>query len=230
MLHELARPEVAEFAVVSDRLPCVKVAGKYEPIDKSARTTEQILELLVAAGGSRYVEDMATRPAAWTMRLDGVGSVGVQAVEREGRRAGAVHPREARVQRVAPGAAKGSSKPPARKSMAPGRKSIPAMRATQRPGKLSRPPAPARKTTRSSKAPPRIEEHDIPEALRHAAVLQPVTIRPALGPLGRDPRLRAAAVGAASDAHVVAERPVMLRIAGSSWRADRPSPTPRWSR
>ena len=37
MLQELARPGVTEFAVVSDRLPCVKVDGRYEPADDSAR-------------------------------------------------------------------------------------------------------------------------------------------------------------------------------------------------
>ena len=33
MLLELARPDVAELAVSSDRLPCVKVDGKYVPIE-----------------------------------------------------------------------------------------------------------------------------------------------------------------------------------------------------
>src|SRR5580704_18708064 len=85
MLRELARSDVAEFAVVSDRLPCVKVGAKYEPIDEAARSTDSILAMLVAVGGSRYVDELEGKPAAWTTRIDGVGAVAVQAVMREGR-------------------------------------------------------------------------------------------------------------------------------------------------
>ena len=58
MLRELARPDVAEFAVASDRLPCIKVGGKYEPVDDTRGRPRHILEMLVAAGGSRYVDDL----------------------------------------------------------------------------------------------------------------------------------------------------------------------------
>ncbi len=85
MLRELARAEVTEFAMVSDRLPCIKVAGKYEPIDDRARDSDAIIQMLVSSGGSRYIDDMETQPVAWTTRVDGLGSVGIQAVMRDGR-------------------------------------------------------------------------------------------------------------------------------------------------
>jgi twitching motility protein PilT len=85
MLRELARPDVVEFAVASDRLPCIKVGDKYEPIDDVPRSTDAILEMLVAAGGSRHIEDLEAKPAQWTMRLEGIGSLSVQAVMRSGR-------------------------------------------------------------------------------------------------------------------------------------------------
>jgi twitching motility protein PilT len=85
MLRELARQDVGEFAVVSDRLPCIKVGAKYEPIDDKARSTDAILEMLSSAGGSRYIDDLRARPATWTFRVEGVGNVAVQAVWREGR-------------------------------------------------------------------------------------------------------------------------------------------------
>jgi len=85
MLRELARPEVSEFAVASDRLPCVKIGDKYEPIDDVPRATDDILEMLVAAGGSRHVEDLETAPAQWTLRVDGIGTLAIQAVMRGGR-------------------------------------------------------------------------------------------------------------------------------------------------
>src|SRR5579859_6080633 len=85
MLRELARPEVVEFAMASDRLPCVKIGNKYEPVDNSARTTDAILSMLVAVGGSRYVESLVDQPAVWTARVEALGPVAVQAVMREGR-------------------------------------------------------------------------------------------------------------------------------------------------
>jgi twitching motility protein PilT len=85
MLQELARPGVTEFAVVSDRLPCVKVDGRYEPADDSARSTDAILAMLVSVGGSQHTAELSERPAAWTTRVEGLGSVAVQAVLREGR-------------------------------------------------------------------------------------------------------------------------------------------------
>jgi twitching motility protein PilT len=85
MLRELARTDVIEFAVASDRLPCVKVGNKYEPIDDAPRSTAAILELLAAWGGGPYVRDLENNPAHWTTRIDGVGSVGVQAVIVSGR-------------------------------------------------------------------------------------------------------------------------------------------------
>jgi twitching motility protein PilT len=84
MLRELVRPEVAELAVSSDRLPCVKVDGKYVPVDEKARSTEAIFEMLAATGGTRYLGDMENAPARWTTRVDGLGSVGVIAMTREG--------------------------------------------------------------------------------------------------------------------------------------------------
>jgi twitching motility protein PilT len=85
MLRELSRAEVAEFAVASDRLPCVKVGEVYEPVDDSTRSTDAILEMLVSAGGSRYIEELEAQPAQWTTRVDGLGAVAVTAIMRAGR-------------------------------------------------------------------------------------------------------------------------------------------------
>jgi hypothetical protein len=132
MLRELARADVGEFAMASDRLPCIKIGGKYEPVDEHARSTDAILEMLTSVGGSRYVEDLETKPAAWTMRLEGVGSVGVQAVMRDGRvqarfvliRKASVPPQAAQAKGTARPAARGKSIPPVKR---PSRKSIPAL-------------------------------------------------------------------------------------------------------
>ncbi len=85
MLRELARTEVIEFAVASERLPCVKIGAKYEPVDDAPRSTQAILEMLTSVGGGPYVRDLEKNPAHWTTRVEGVGSVGVQAVIVSGR-------------------------------------------------------------------------------------------------------------------------------------------------
>ncbi len=145
MLRHLVRPGVIEFAVATDRLPCVKIGNKYDPLDDVPRSTEAILELLARAGGAAYVKDLEKTPAHWTTRIDGVGSVGVQAVFVNGRL-------QARFAVVAP--------------------------------------EPAR-----APVPPR-----------------PVAV--ALKIEGLDEVLAAAREAGASDVHVVAGRPLLLRVAG----------------
>ena len=85
MLRQLARPDVIEFAVASDRLPCVKIGSKYDPLDDVPRSTDAIIEMLTRIGGAPYVKDLERTPAHWTTRVDGIGSVGVQAIFVNGR-------------------------------------------------------------------------------------------------------------------------------------------------
>jgi twitching motility protein PilT len=83
MLQYLVRPEATEFAIVSDCLPCVSVRGKFRPIDKVPTNSDQILEMLVACGGSRYVDSLSARPTSWTARIDRIGTISVKAVLRD---------------------------------------------------------------------------------------------------------------------------------------------------
>ena len=213
MLGELARPEVTEFAVMSERLPCIKVGGKFEPIDDKARSTEAILEMLVSAGGSRYIDDMVTRPAVWTTRIEGLGSIGVQAIMKDGR----VQARFSVVRRAsvrampaqhapAQGHAKKSIPPPKR----PSRKSMRAMAAA----KVPTPPSDTAALERAS------DPHVKPAVV----VSRPASVRPApakpAGPpepaalKALDSLLSTAREVGASDLHVVADRPMLLRVGG----------------
>jgi twitching motility protein PilT len=83
MLAHLARADVSEFAIASGRLPCIKVSGSYQPVDDVAPSSDGIVQMLVAVGGSRYVDALGTRPTQWTTRIDGVGAVAVAAVLRD---------------------------------------------------------------------------------------------------------------------------------------------------
>ena len=241
MLRELARPEVAELAVASDRLPCVKVGGKYEPIDDKARSTEAILEMLVAVGGSRYVEELEKQAQAWATRVDGVGSVGIQAVMRDGR----AQARFVVVRRASappPPPAKAHTRPPSHKSRPPAKKSIPPAAQAKKsipPGRKSMPPKtasrksiPAMRLPKESPAPPKIDYADpasesIPsEPLLRAAVVkpsratgavpapQPAAVVAAALPGGADALLASARDAGASDVHVIAGRPLLVRVRG----------------
>jgi twitching motility protein PilT len=83
MLRALAREDVTELAVVTERLPCVKVDGVFHPIDDEALDSDLILQMLVSAGGSRYVDALGAKPVSWSMRLDGVGLLSVTALMRD---------------------------------------------------------------------------------------------------------------------------------------------------
>lgn len=197
MLGELARPEVTEFAVMSERLPCIKVGGKFEPVDDKARSTEAILEMLVAAGGSRYIDDMVTRPAVWTTRIEGLGSVGVQAIMKDGR----VQARFSIVRRASvramPAAGKRSTRPPPRKS----HRAMPTVDTAADQAALER------------ASDPHIKPVQKPPGNR------PASVRPASpddsAPLrALDALLSTAREVGASDLHVVADRPILVRVCG----------------
>ncbi|HEY8075502.1 MAG TPA: ATPase, T2SS/T4P/T4SS family, partial [Labilithrix sp.] len=72
-----------EFGLVTNRLPSVNIGGKFEPVDDEAPTTEKLLAMLVAMGGSRHVDALSEKPVQWTTRLDGVGVIAVAAIMRK---------------------------------------------------------------------------------------------------------------------------------------------------
>jgi twitching motility protein PilT len=191
MLRELARAEVAEFALASDCLPCVKVDGIYEPIDDTTRSTSAILEMLLAAGGRAHVHELDATPAQWLTRVDGVGSVSVTAMMRSGR----VQARFTLVRRP--------SVPPTNDGDGP----RPAVDRASLASDVSR-------EAFNPSAPPGSAPSGVQvEPLRGAAVhSQPIVIHSA--PPTLDELLAVARQEGASDLHVVAGRPMLLRVAG----------------
>lgn len=213
MLSELARPEVVEFAVVTDRLPCRRVSGKYEPIDDVAQTSEAILELLVCVGGSRYVDDLVQKPVHWTARIEGAGLVEVHAVMREGR----VQARFVPVRRSP--AAGGRPAELGELGAAPPSSSVVAR--TLELGEPTSPgPASPGSTSRDGPSDPMLRaalpatEHAAPgTSPRRRAALEAPPVRKSSGDVVTD-ALAIARGTAASDVHVVADRPLLLRVAG----------------
>ncbi|HVJ90356.1 MAG TPA: ATPase, T2SS/T4P/T4SS family [Labilithrix sp.] len=82
LLENLARPEVSEFGLVTNRLPSVNIGGKFEPVDDEAPSTERLMQMLVTMGGGRHVDSLGDKPVQWTTRLDGVGVIAVAAILR----------------------------------------------------------------------------------------------------------------------------------------------------
>jgi twitching motility protein PilT len=195
LLHELARPQVSEFAVVTDRLPCVKVGDRYDPVDDTARPTDEILDMLNSLGGIRHVENLEVKPAQWTTRVDGVGVVAVQAVMRSGR----VQARFtlARGEPAAPAPA--APAPPARPAPAPAIRSV-------EPSASSRGPEPP-----TVRAPEAVPTQRVPEPARAEQPQDPVGRVPAW----LDALLASARDSKASDLHVIAGRAPLFRVGGS---------------
>jgi twitching motility protein PilT len=222
MLRDLARADVSEFAVASDRLPCIKVGGKYEPVDEQARSTETILAMLVSSGGSRYVEDLEAKPAAWTMRVEGVGSIGVQAMMRDGR----VQARFVLVRKASLAPVPSPEEPGAPSLRSPSHERLPPQRATTRRSiagirlpKQSRPPT----------HPPEVAVEVAVDESPSDPFLRAAVVKPsgaggparvsAAGPLvqplsGLDALLASSREELASDVHIVAGRPLLLRLGG----------------
>ncbi|MEO8798787.1 MAG: hypothetical protein ABI551_12945, partial [Polyangiaceae bacterium] len=84
LVRNLARSEVSEIALMTGRLPCVKIDGQYKPVDETARSADAILKILAKLGGARYLDDLGDKAVKWTTRVEGVGSVAVSAIDRAG--------------------------------------------------------------------------------------------------------------------------------------------------
>jgi twitching motility protein PilT len=193
MLRELSRAEVAEFAVATDCLPCVKIGQGYEPVDETPRSTDTILQMLVDVGGSSRIEDLEAKPAQWTTRVEGVGAVAVTAIMRAGR-----------VQ--------------ARFTVS-GRRPTDAA-AGERPGSRVSPGGPAGTPADGSGGAPGVSTLGGPsperlgpaEPMLRGALVSPGTRGASTSPL--EDILAAASDAGASDVHVVAGSPIRLRMRG----------------
>jgi twitching motility protein PilT len=82
LLRALLRPEVEEVALVSERLPSARVGSSFDPLDEEVLSAQAILAILVAAGGSRYVDGLGPTPKNWALRVPGLGEVNVSAALR----------------------------------------------------------------------------------------------------------------------------------------------------
>ncbi|XXX73094.1 PilT/PilU family type 4a pilus ATPase [Sorangium sp. So ce134] len=250
-LSQLNRPEVTEFAVATGRMPSVKISGAFQAVDPGALTTEDILMLLSALGGGRYIEALGAKPSQWHIRIEGIGAISVVAA----RQGDLVHARMTRMQpssSAAPGAA--AAGPPARPSQQLSMREHLAPEEAQRPPprepEAKRPssselafdlrgsPPPPAEPRAGRPSTPRLDPRafdpradEAPAADRGGRASAPpaeprAAARPAAAGARARPSSTDVAAGAldgllamardqgASDLHLVAGRPPLLRVAG----------------
>jgi twitching motility protein PilT len=82
LLRSLERDDVEELMIVTGRLPCVRVGSSFDPLDEAPLSSDSILSMLVAAGGSRYVENLGPAAKQWQVRAQGLGVINVSAFQR----------------------------------------------------------------------------------------------------------------------------------------------------
>ena len=228
LLVELNRNEVAEVAIVTGHLPCVKVHGKFQPVDKIAPTSFQIREWLCELGGLLYVDALASKPVQWQTRVDDVGRVVVIAsatgdvvqvrVARVRGRASLSPRRSLRPPKTMPegpaapsAGERGSPRDPRRDVDIPAHAGVPLIE--------SSPAIAAPRSAATRTRPPAAPSKRIPSATIEAVVAgasDPVIkIAAASAEVGDTlvALLVAAKEQGASDLHVIAGRPALLRIA-----------------
>ena len=236
MTRGLSRGDASEFAVVTGRLPCVKVKGAYEPVGQPAPTDEDILEMLVMLGGIKYVDTLGPQPVTWRTQEDGIGSLVITAIRREGivqarfvpQRSSAstklAPPVAATANQVAPVAARPVSieldidprtYAPSTPQKAPALPPI-AIELAEAPASAAAvalaTPSRRLEVTAPSPAPPHARSAEAPLASASTPALSPGTASAASPALV--PYLAEARQHAATDLHIVATRPPLFRIAG----------------
>lgn len=81
LLQHLTRREVSALVLTTGQRPSVRLGSASEPVDSDELTSDGLVRLLFAAGGSRYLEHLGPRPTTWTTRAEPVGPVSVSATQ-----------------------------------------------------------------------------------------------------------------------------------------------------
>ena len=79
LLQRLGTRGITEITLVSGQAAYGNGSEAPRAIDATIHATDDILQILFEAGGSRHVDTLGTRPSHWTTRIDGVGGVDVTA-------------------------------------------------------------------------------------------------------------------------------------------------------
>jgi twitching motility protein PilT len=197
LLRSLEREDVEELTIVSGRLPCVRVGTSFDPLDDAPLSTDTILSMLVAAGGSRYVDGLGPSAKQWGCRAQGLGVIKVSALQRgqhvearftlttrdtvAAKRPVEAPPSTRRGASVRPATGPKSGRPETRTTRQLKKASVHPARASLRPAKGSVRPTPRRSQSDVPKQSQRPKAHEIARRAPTApAIPRPhVQVRPA---------------------------------------------------
>jgi twitching motility protein PilT len=79
LLQPLGTRGITEITLVSGQVAYCNGGDVPRALDAVVHATDDILQILFEAGGSRHVDTLGARPSHWTTRIDGVGGVDVTA-------------------------------------------------------------------------------------------------------------------------------------------------------
>ncbi|MFY2563513.1 PilT/PilU family type 4a pilus ATPase [Corallococcus terminator] len=235
LLRHLSRPGVTELTLATGRPPMIRGSNGYEPLDPAAVTTEDVVRALQAMVGVARASSVSDSPSNWSVNANGLGALSIAAM----RRGDLMHLRLSRAAdaatapaapqpatpqaapapvapapaaRAAPAAAPGYAAPVAAPSggyastpaTAPSPGYSPAPAAAPSAGYAPAPSAPAAAPQSAGSTPTGAQE-----AARSLAMS-----RMSGGARDLAVVLEQGRSSRASDVHVVAERPVLFRLAG----------------
>jgi twitching motility protein PilT len=207
LLRNLARPNVLEFGLVTNRLPSVNIGGRFEPVDDEAPSTDRVKQMLVATGGGRFVETLGEKPVQWTTRVDGVGLIAVAAMMRKDVvQARFTIARRAAVPRAPAKTEDDADNEPTVQTVSP---QTPRPKPARRPEEV-RPSVPDGKT---DPPPGAKEEEEFAESRPQALPLKRPAATATTAGAALETFLSLAVAADATDLHLVGGRPVLLRIA-----------------
>ena len=79
LLQPLGTRGITEITLVSGQLAYGNGAEAPRAIDATIHGTDDILQILFEAGGSRHVDTLGVRPSNWSTRIEGIGAIDVTA-------------------------------------------------------------------------------------------------------------------------------------------------------
>lgn len=231
LLRHLSRPGVTELTLATGRPPMIRGSNGYEPVDPAAVTTDDVVRALQAMVGVARASSVSDSPSNWSVNANGLGSLSIAAM----RRGDLMHLRLSRAAEASTGVAQPAAAPAPAARAAPVAQGYAAPAAVPSAGYApATAPAPSAGYAPAPTAAPQSAGYAPASAPAPYAPSTPATPQSAgYVPTGAQEAARSLATsrmsgGArdlavvleqgrssrASDVHVVAERPVLFRLAG----------------
>ncbi|NTX60711.1 PilT/PilU family type 4a pilus ATPase [Myxococcus sp. CA051A] len=212
LLRHLSRPGVTELTLATGRPPMIRGSNGYEPVDPAAVTTDDVVRALQAMVGVARASSVSDAPSNWSVNANGLGALSIAAM----RRGDLMHLRLSRAAEVAasaPAAVAPPAQPVAARAAPVPPTPQPVPVAAQAAAPQSAGPGYASAPTASGNTAAPQSTGYAPSGTQEAA-RSLATSRLTGGARDLAIVLEQGRSSRASDVHVVAERPVLFRLAG----------------